>query len=66
MEEERKLAKLLLEGDDVQNEHGMPLRSSADGHRNDRRRGVPLIGKGIAGGQNPLSVLIAREERRRR
>ena len=43
----------LLEGDEVEVEvevePGMTLRRSADGHNRDRRRGLPVITRGIGG-----------------
>jgi hypothetical protein len=45
------------------------IRSSADGHRRDRRRGLPIISKGVGGtmpGTDPLGALIQKEARQRR
>jgi hypothetical protein len=46
-----------------------PLRSSADGHRDDRRRGLPMIGGGVLGATDethPVRALLAKEGRRSR
>lgn len=45
LEDERKLGRILLEGAEVENVPGMPLRRSADGHNRDRRRGLPIISR---------------------
>jgi hypothetical protein len=66
IEDERKLGQILLEGGEVEHEAGMPLRRSADGHNRDRRRGLPVISKGIGGtmqGTDPLAALLAKEAR---
>jgi len=71
VEDERRLAQIILEGGEVENEAGVPLRRSAYGHRSDRRRGLPVISKGISGTAprtDPLAELLrkeARGERRR-
>jgi hypothetical protein len=69
MEDERKLAELILEGQDVENESGLPLRRSADGHNRDRLRGVPMIGRGIGPGathgSDPLQAVLRKEASRR-
>lgn len=68
LEDERKLAKILLEtGEALPEEYrGRPLRASADGHRDDRRRGLPIIGRGTGGaspGTDPLRALLEKERR---
>jgi len=45
------------------------LMKGADGHDWQRRRGTPIIGKGVSGampGTNPLGALLAQERGRRR
>jgi hypothetical protein len=70
-EDERRIAKAILEAGEIENEAGMPLRTSADGHRRDRRRGLPVISKGVSGtapGTDPVRELLRKEaqlERRR-
>ena len=67
IEDERKLAKIILEaeeGDEIPR-----LVNGADGHNWERRRGLPLISKGVGGamrGTDPLGALIAKENGRRR
>jgi hypothetical protein len=53
IEDERKLGRILLEGGEVENEAGMPLRRSADGHNRDRARGIPIVGRAGGGGASP-------------
>jgi hypothetical protein len=65
-EDLKRIAKLILEGGEVENEAGMPLRPSADGHHSDRRRGLPMVSKGTGGaspGTDPLRALLAKERR---
>lgn len=65
---ERKIAKLILEGDEVEDLAGMVLRRSADGHSWQRRRGVPVISRGVTGtapGTDPVGELLRKETRRR-
>ena len=70
-EAERRIAKAILEGGEIENEAGMPLRASADGHHRERRRGLPVISKGVSGtapGTDPVRELLRMEaqlERRR-
>jgi hypothetical protein len=66
-----RIAAILLETDaePAPEANGKVLRASADGHRKDRMRGMPIIAKGVSGtmrGTNPLAALIAKEEGRRR
>ena len=66
VEDDRRIAKILLEGDEVEPVPGMPLRRSADGHNRDRRCGLPLITRGIGGtspGTDPVAELLAKEAR---
>jgi hypothetical protein len=72
MEDARKVAKAILEaGEAPPDSNGRVLRRSADGHNDDRRPGVPLIGRGVAGARvdtNPVAALMRKEtqlERRR-
>jgi hypothetical protein len=65
-EDLKRIAKIILEGGEVENEAGMPLRQSADGHHSDRRRGLPMVSKGTGGaspGTDPLWALLAKERR---
>lgn len=69
-EDAQRLARILLEIDEVLPEtaRGKPLTSSADGHRDDRRRGFPMIGRGVSGATNdtdPVRALLAKESWRR-
>ena len=47
--------------------NGRVYRKSADGHNHARRRGLPLISRGVAGttspGTDPLRALLAKEAR---
>lgn len=67
-----KIARILLETDaEIAPEaNGKVLRRSADGHRKDRMRGIPIVGRsgygGAIPGTDPLRALIAKENRRRR
>lgn len=71
IEDERKLARIILETGGLPDEAGDAKPSSrptrgADGHDWRRRRGTPIIGKGVSGampGTNPLDALIAKERR---
>jgi hypothetical protein len=48
---------------------GKPLRASADGHRDDRRRVLPRIGRGVTGATtdtNPVRALLEKERRQGR
>jgi hypothetical protein len=68
VEDERKLAEIIIEGVEVEHEAGMPLRRSADGHA--RARGLPIVGRISGGGASPgtdrLAALLAKEARRAR
>ena len=74
IEAEQKLARIILESgglpDEVDAPKGSPrLAKGADGHDWRRRRGLPMIGKGVSGampGTNPLGALLAQERGRRR
>ena len=63
----RKLATILLETAEVPpDSNGKVYRRSADGHNRDRRRGLPLITRGIGGaspGTDPVAALLAKEAR---
>ena len=66
-----KIAAILLEtgGALPETVRGKPLTASADGHRDDRRRGLPMIGRSVSGAINhsdPLKTLIAKENQRPR
>ncbi len=73
IEDERKLAKIILETgsspDEVDDSKpSSRLTRGADGHEWRRRRGLPMVGKGISGampGTNPLGALIAKERGQR-
>ncbi len=64
----RKLAEILLEAEPAPPDHsnGKVYRRSADGHNRDRRRGLPMVSRGVGGaspGTDPLSALLAKEAR---
>jgi hypothetical protein len=64
LEDLKRIGQILLEGGEVERESGLPLRRSADGHNRDRRRGLPMISKGIGGtspGTNPLAAVLRKE-----
>jgi hypothetical protein len=67
IQDERRLGRILQETGDLPAEasaSGRPLRASADGHRGDRRRGVPVISRGMApAAQDPLRAVLAKERR---
>ena len=73
IEDERKLAKIILETGGLPDEvddskPSSRLTRGADGHDWRRRRGLPMVGKGISGampGTNPLGALIAKERGQR-
>ncbi len=73
IEDERKLAKIILETGGLPDEvddskPSSRLTRGADGHEWRRRRGLPMVGKGISGampGTNPLGALIAKERQQR-
>jgi hypothetical protein len=65
-EDAQKIEKIILEGRELESDPGRPLRQSADGHSSDRRRGLPVISKGVGGaspGTDPLRALLAKESR---
>jgi hypothetical protein len=68
VEQARKLASILLEAGDVENEAGMPLRRSADGHNRQRARGIPIIGRvggeGASPGTDSVGALLRSERQR--
>jgi hypothetical protein len=70
IEDEKKLEAIILEGEDVENEVGMPLRRSADGHNRDRARGIPIVGRagggGASPGTDPVAALMRKDGGRRR
>jgi hypothetical protein len=61
-EEERKLARILLEtGEHPDGNGAKPLRRSADGHDPARLRGLPAIGRNVSGaiqGTDPARAVI--------
>jgi hypothetical protein len=67
MEDDRRIAEIILEGGEFPDGNGsMPLRSSADGHRSDRRRGLPVLSRGVCGtapGTDPVGELLRKEAR---
>lgn len=67
IEDERRLAKILLETGEAPDGNGsMPLRRSADGHDPARLRGLPAIGRNVSGAINnsdPVRALLAKEAR---
>ncbi len=69
VEDERKIGEILREGGEVESEPGTALRRSADGHNHDRRRGLPVVSRGVGGaspGTDPLGALLAKEARGKR
>jgi hypothetical protein len=69
IEDARKLAKLLLETGEAPDGNGAkPRRRSADGHDPARLRGLPAIGRNVAGAMrdtDPVKALLAKEAGRR-
>jgi hypothetical protein len=68
IEDTRKIAALLLEveAEAHPDSNGRVYRRSADGHRTDRRRGLPMIGKGVSGtspGTDPVAELLRNDTR---
>ena len=67
VEAEKAVAKAILEGGEVHpDSNGRMLRGSANGHNRDRRRGLPVISKGVGGtspGTDPVQALLAKEAR---
>ncbi len=49
VEAEKAVAKAILEAGDHPDSNGRVYRRSADGHNRDRRRGLPLITRGVGG-----------------
>jgi hypothetical protein len=67
-EDAARIARILIEGGEIPPEAngGKPLQASADGHRDDRRRGLPMIGRGVTGATtdtNPVRALLEKERR---
>jgi hypothetical protein len=66
-DDERRLARLLLEAGDVDDDEQVRLvRRSADGHEAARRRGLPVIGRGVRGSTihtDPVRALLSKERR---
>ena len=67
-EAEQRIAKAILEagGDEHPDANGRVYLRSSDGHNRDRRRGLPVISKGIAGtapGTDPVRELLRKEAR---
>jgi hypothetical protein len=67
IEDERKVAAIVLEvGEAPPDSNGRVWRRSADGHNKGRRRGLPVISKGISGtspGMDLPNALLAKEAR---
>ena len=64
IEDERKIDKILLETGDPNDADAPPMARGADGHDWQRRRGLPLIGRGVSGARtdtNPVAALLANE-----
>ncbi len=55
IEDTKKLAKILIEAaaEAPPDSNGRVYRKSADGHNHARRRGLPLISRGVAGTTSP-------------
>jgi hypothetical protein len=72
IEDAEKIGRILRETGELPPEaNGKVIHSSADGHRTDRRRGLPIVARGVSGtapGTDPVAELLrqeARDERRR-
>ena len=69
--EQAKIEKILSEVDELEtgvDAKSTPATRSADGHHWKRRRGLPIISKGVGGtmpGTHPLGALLAKERGRR-
>ena len=67
LEDARRVAEIIVEGDEVENEAGIPLRRSADGHNRERARGIPIVGRagggGASPGTDPVAALLRKEAR---
>lgn len=67
VEDERQLAKVLLEtGEAAPPRNGKPLTRSADGHDPARLRGLPAVGRNVAGAirnTDPVQALLRKEAR---
>jgi hypothetical protein len=67
IEDMQKIARILLEVGEFPDSNGArPKRMSADGHNTDRRRGLPLIARGVGGTSpktDPMGELLRREAR---
>ncbi len=72
IEDAQKIAKIILETGGLPDEVDDSKASSrltrgADGHEWRRRRGTPIISRGVSGampGTNPLTALLQKERRR--
>lgn len=69
-DDERRITQIILETGEVPPEtNGKPLSRSADGHDPARLRGLPAIGRNVAGAirdTDPVGALLRSESRRRR
>ena len=64
IEDGQKLEKILLETGVEDDTKGPRMRRGADGHDWQRRRGLPIIGRGVSGARtdtNPVAALLAKE-----
>ena len=70
LEDEKRLAKIILEAEDAADESEPPtlVRRSADGHPR-RLRGLPAVGRNVSGATvhtDPVPHLLWKEAQRRR
>ena len=67
MEDERRLAKVLLEaGDEVPEQNSTPRTRRTNGHDPARLRGLPEVGRNVTGATvhtNPVGALLRKEAR---
>ena len=65
-EAEKRIAKAILESGEYPDANGRVYLRSADGHNRDRRRGLPVISRGVSGtapGTDPVAQLLRKEAR---
>jgi hypothetical protein len=68
-EDERRIAEIIVQAEaDEQAPGPRRVARSADGHNWERRRGLPLISKGVSGSTvhtDPVRALLRKESKRR-
>ena len=67
-EADKQVAKAILESGECEHpdSNGRVYRRSADGHNRERRRGLPVISRGVSGtapGTDPVAELLRKEAR---